>query len=244
MISAIAVDIDLNTLEMLNHRGMSIIPVEAEDFDITEWLYKGSEHLAAIVNLDVGIGVYVARSLRKNNLNHIVVGVKSPSSDNNWAELRSTFLENGGDDLIAFPPSPRELWATLSACHRRYSYQANLLNPIKEFLSVNGDKLALNHNTLMVKVNDIPLRLSVSATKLLFHLSANEGKVVSKDQLMSVLYGLKPDEEPDIKIVDVFVCKLRKALNDQALGLGDMIKTVWGRGYTLEPYSAGGNNAD
>jgi len=96
----------------------------------------------------------------------------------------------------------------------------------------------------MVKVNDIPLRLSVSATKLLFHLSANEGKVVSKDQLMSVLYGLKPDEEPDIKIVDVFVCKLRKALNDQALGLGDMIKTVWGRGYTLEPYSAGGNNAD
>jgi len=65
MISAIAVGIDLNTLEMLNHRGMSIIPVEAEDFDITEWLYKGSEHLAAIVNLDVGIGVYVARSLRK-----------------------------------------------------------------------------------------------------------------------------------------------------------------------------------
>lgn len=62
-------------------------------------------------------------------------------------------------------------------------------------------------------------------------LLRKRGGVATKDDILSDLYGLRPgSEEPDMKIVDVFVCKLRKKL----AGLGIDIETVWGRGYRLK----------
>jgi len=63
---------------------------------------------------------------------------------------------------------------------------------------------------------------------------------VSRDQIMLALYtGESVDEQPDIKIVDVFVCKLRRKLanpdNPAYAVPKDTIKTVWGRGYRVEP---------
>lgn len=58
------------------------------------------------------------------------------------------------------------------------------------------------------------------------------GRTASKEAILESMYQLRPseDEVPEIKIVDVFVCKLRKKI--EPLGLS--IKTVWGRGYHLE----------
>lgn len=72
----------------------------------------------------------------------------------------------------------------------------------------------------------------------LFETLQNAGdRVLSQEALLRSIYGLQMDE-PEIKIIDVFVCKLRKKLKP----LGVEIQTVWGSGYRLLPL-AGGNPA-
>ena len=61
-------------------------------------------------------------------------------------------------------------------------------------------------------------------------LSLRKGITVSKEMFLNQLYGGM--DEPEIKIIDVFICKLRKKLADASNGK-DYIETVWGRGYTL-----------
>ena len=58
-----------------------------------------------------------------------------------------------------------------------------------------------------------------------------KGGVCSKDALMNALYNVGVDDEPEIKIIDVFICKLRKKLKPFGLD----IETVWGRGYLMTP---------
>jgi two-component system cell cycle response regulator CtrA len=58
-----------------------------------------------------------------------------------------------------------------------------------------------------------------------------KGGLVSKESLMTALYSDRPDDEPQIKIVDVFICKMRRKL----AGFGINIETRWGRGYELSP---------
>lgn len=57
----------------------------------------------------------------------------------------------------------------------------------------------------------------------------NSGRLVSKEKIMDFLFSLSPDTEPEIKIVDVYVCKIRRKLK----GMGIVIKTDWGRGYRI-----------
>lgn len=55
-------------------------------------------------------------------------------------------------------------------------------------------------------------------------------RTLTKERLMAAIYGLKPDgDEPEIKIIDVFVCKLRPKI----AGMGFAIETAWGKGYRL-----------
>lgn len=60
-------------------------------------------------------------------------------------------------------------------------------------------------------------------------LWASGARVVSKEQLMTAIYSLNVEEEPEIKIIDVYVCKLRRKLKD----MGFKIQTVWGSGYRM-----------
>jgi len=71
-----------------------------------------------------------------------------------------------------------------------------------------------------------------------WHLTAQEekilqalmsGRLCSKDYLMDFLYAMSPAKEPGIKIIDVFVCKLRNKLENHNIA----IDTVWGRGYRM-----------
>lgn len=61
-------------------------------------------------------------------------------------------------------------------------------------------------------------------------------RTLSKEQLLDSIYGLLPSgDEPEIKIIDVFVCKIRKKVDP----LGFAIQTVWGRGYRIVTANAG-----
>ncbi len=68
--------------------------------------------------------------------------------------------------------------------------------------------------------------------------SLRKGTTLTKEMFLNHLYGGM--DEPELKIIDVFVCKLRKKLSG-ATGGDNYIETVWGRGYVLRdpPASAG-----
>jgi two-component system cell cycle response regulator CtrA len=71
-------------------------------------------------------------------------------------------------------------------------------------------------------------------------LSLRKGTTLTKEMFLNHLYG--GIDEPELKIIDVFVCKLRKKLSNACAG-DNYIETVWGRGYVLrEPTSGKAHN--
>ena len=90
--------------------------------------------------------------------------------------------------------------------------------------------LKVNLETGVVSVNDKPVHLTGKEYRVLELLSRRKGTTLTKEMFLDHLYGGM--DEPEIKIIDVFVCKLRKKLA-QATGGNHYIETVWGRGYVL-----------
>ena len=92
-----------------------------------------------------------------------------------------------------------------------------------------GD-LVVDLNTRVVSVDDKPVHLTRKEYDTFELLSLRKGTTLTKEMFLNHLYG--GVHEPVIKIIDVFVCKLRKKLA-QATGGNHYIETIWGRGYAL-----------
>jgi len=92
-----------------------------------------------------------------------------------------------------------------------------------------GD-LVVDRNARVVSVDGEPVHLTGKEYGILELLSLRKGTTVTKEVFLTHLYG--GVHEPQIKIIDVFVCKLRKKLT-QATGGNHYIETIWGRGYVL-----------
>jgi len=88
----------------------------------------------------------------------------------------------------------------------------------------------VNLDTRVVSVDDQPVHLTGKEYGILELLSLRKGTTLTKEMFLNHLYGGM--DEPELKIIDVFVCKLRKKLA-QATGGSHYIETVWGRGYVL-----------
>ena len=91
-------------------------------------------------------------------------------------------------------------------------------------------KLVVNLDTRVVSVDDQPVDLSGKEYGILELLSLRKGTTITKEMFLDHLDGGM--DEPELKIIDVFVCKLRKKLA-QATGGTHHIETIWGRGYVL-----------
>jgi two-component system, cell cycle response regulator CtrA len=127
----------------------------------------------------------------------------------------------GADDAITQPIDPGELHARIMAVFRRHKgYSQSVLRA--------GD-LTISMETREVRLCDRPLKISGKEYAILELLVVRKGQVVSKDMFLNYLYG--GVDEPETKIVDVFICKLRSKLN--AAGAKGMIATVWGQGYVI-----------
>lgn len=129
----------------------------------------------------------------------------------------------GADDYLTKPFAPKELIARIQAVIRR----------TKGFpdSKINIGKLELNITDRTVKIGDTQVHLTVKEYLILELLSLRKGKVLSKEIFLNHLYD--GTNEPDMKTIDVFVCKLRKKLS-KYLGETNYIHTVWGQGYILE----------
>jgi len=128
----------------------------------------------------------------------------------------------GADDYLTKPFDKRELVARIQAIVRRSKGHADSI--------IQTGKLKVNLDARSVEVNNQPLHLTGKEYGILELLSLRKGATLTKDMFLNHLYGGM--DEPEVKIIDVFVCKLRKKLS-AATGGDNYIETVWGRGYLL-----------
>jgi two-component system cell cycle response regulator CtrA len=128
----------------------------------------------------------------------------------------------GADDYMTKPFHKRELIARIQAIVRRSKGHSDSV--------VRTGRLVVNLDTRTVEVNNQPLHLTGKEYGILELLSLRKGMTLTKEMFLNHLYGGM--DEPELKIIDVFVCKLRKKLT-VATGGENYIETVWGRGYVL-----------
>jgi two-component system cell cycle response regulator CtrA len=128
----------------------------------------------------------------------------------------------GADDYMTKPFDRRELIARIHAIVRRSKGHAEQV--------IRTGKLAVNLDNRVAEVEGRPVALTGKEYGVLELLSLRKGTTLTKEMFLNHLYGGM--DEPEPKIIDVFVCKLRKKLT-KATGGDNYIETVWGRGYTL-----------
>src|SRR5271170_3393816 len=97
--------------------------------------------------------------------------------------------------------------------------------------AIRTGELVVDPVTHIASVDDRPLHLTGKEYGILELLSLRKGTTLTKEMFLNHLYG--GIDEPELKIIDVFVCKLRKKLS-QGAGGDNYIETVWGRGYVLK----------
>ena len=132
------------------------------------------------------------------------------------------FLRFGADDFLTKPFDGRELIARILAIVRRCKGHSESAIRTGEFV--------VNLDTRVVSVDNRPVHLTGKEYSILELLSLRKGTILTKEVLLNHLYG--GIDEPELKIIDVFLCHLRKKLA-QATGGKHYIETVWGRGYVL-----------
>ncbi|WP_424814247.1 response regulator transcription factor [Roseococcus sp. YIM B11640] len=130
-------------------------------------------------------------------------------------------LSVGADDYVAKPFEAEELTARLQAMVRR---SKGFSQP-----RIQLGALSLDLGAKEVAVQGRAVHLTGKEYAILELLLMRRGSVLSKENFLDHLYGGM--DEPDSKIIDVFVCKLRKKL--QQAGAENVIGTVWGRGYII-----------
>ena len=131
-------------------------------------------------------------------------------------------LGYGADDYVTKPFDRRELVARIQAIVRRSMGHS-------ESIIATG-KLQVNLDSRSVEVEGQPLHLTGKEYGILELLSLRKGTTLTKEMFLNHLYNGM--DEPELKIIDVFICKLRKKLSN-ATGGDNYIETVWGRGYVL-----------
>jgi two-component system cell cycle response regulator CtrA len=128
----------------------------------------------------------------------------------------------GADDYLTKPFDKRELIARIHAIVRRSKGHSDSV--------IRTGRLTVNLDTRTVEVDSQPLHLTGKEYGILELLSLRKGTTLTKEMFLNHLYGGM--DEPELKIIDVFVCKLRKKLSLATNG-ENYIETVWGRGYVL-----------
>ena len=136
----------------------------------------------------------------------------------------------GADDYLTKPFHREELVARIHAIIRRSKGHSQSV--------ISTGRIDFNLDTKTVEVEGKTVHLTGKEYQMLELLSLRKGTTLTKEMFLNHLYGGM--DEPELKIIDVFICKLRKKLCE-ATGEDTNIETVWGRGYVLKDPISGVN---
>jgi two-component system, cell cycle response regulator CtrA len=128
----------------------------------------------------------------------------------------------GADDYLTKPFHREELVARIHAIIRRSKGHSQSV--------IRTGLVNVNLDAKTVEVEGSAVHLTGKEYQMLELLSLRKGTTLTKEMFLNHLYGGM--DEPELKIIDVFICKLRKKLAE-ATGGQNYIETVWGRGYVL-----------
>ncbi|WP_282168342.1 response regulator transcription factor CtrA [Ruegeria atlantica] len=128
----------------------------------------------------------------------------------------------GADDYMTKPFHREELVARIHAIIRRSKGHSQSI--------IHTGRVAVNLDAKTVEVEGKAVHLTGKEYQMLELLSLRKGTTLTKEMFLNHLYGGM--DEPELKIIDVFICKLRKKLSNATSG-ENYIETVWGRGYVL-----------
>ena len=141
-------------------------------------------------------------------------------SDDTESKLKSFGF--GADDYLTKPFHREELVARIHAIIRRSKGHSQSV--------IKTGKICVNLDAKTVDVSGKTVHLTGKEYQMLELLSLRKGTTLTKEMFLNHLYGGM--DEPELKIIDVFICKLRKKLANATDG-ENYIETVWGRGYVL-----------
>lgn len=164
-------------------------------------------------------GFDVIKRLRASNIKTPVLVLSGLSECSDKVKC----LDIGADDYLTKPFNATELIARIQAIVRRNKGHSEAL--------IKVGRMKINLNTQTVSVDDKQLNLTGKEYSIIELLALRKGSTLTKEMFLNHLYGGL--DEPEIKIIDVFICKLRKKLLKYLDG-ENYIETVWGRGYVLK----------
>lgn len=159
-------------------------------------------------------------------------GIRTPTlilSGHDGVNDKVRAFEAGADDYVTKPHDQAELVARIQAIVRRMNGYSDSI--------IRAGGLAVDLYAKRVEFDEQSVRLSPKEYRVLELLILRKGKTVTKDSFMNHLYD--GFDEPQPKIVDVLVCRVRTKLST-LMGDESCIETVWGRGYKLrDPENSG-----
>ena len=175
-----------------------------------------------LILLDLGLpdmnGNEVLRQLRLARVDTPILILTG--SDDTESKIKSFGF--GADDYLTKPFHREELVARIHAIIRRSKGHSQSI--------ITTGKIGVNLDAKTVESAGKSVHLTGKEYQMLELLSLRKGTTLTKEMFLNHLYGGM--DEPELKIIDVFICKLRKKLCD-ATGGENYIETVWGRGYVL-----------
>ena len=170
------------------------------------------------INLPDGDGTRLTRLIRKSHMPVPILVI----SGNSRVDDRITALGTGADGYLTKPFDRHELIATLEAIIRRSNGHSSA--------QIEAGNMMIDLSRNVITINGDFVALTQKEYQIVHLLCMRKGAVLSKESFIAHLYG--GIDEPDSKIIDVFICKLRRKLEASGLKKAS-IDTVWGQGYVL-----------
>lgn len=164
-------------------------------------------------------GFEVLRRFRANEIKTPILILSGLSGSD--SKVRG--LGIGADDYVTKPFNRSELVARIQAIVRRSKGHSES--------TVKIGKISINLEDRSVEISEKPIHLTSKEYSILELMALRKGSPIKKEMFLNHLYG--GIDEPELKIIDVFICKLRKKLME-ASGGDNYIQTLWGRGYVMK----------
>ncbi|PHP29093.1 response regulator transcription factor CtrA [Limimaricola cinnabarinus] len=203
---------------MLTHANLNVYATDMGEEGIDLAKLYDYDLILLDLNLPDMNGHEVLRQLRLNRIDTPILIL----SGDDGTESKLKGFGFGADDYLTKPFHRDELVARIHAIIRRSKGHAQSV--------ITTGEVSVNLDAKTVEAGGQTVHLTGKEYQMLELLSLRKGTTLTKEMFLNHLYGGM--DEPELKIIDVFICKLRKKLA-QATGGEHYIETVWGRGYVL-----------